>query len=165
MGPAARLVALLALSSAPLAAVACVAPRGDAPAALDDVVARFRYEVPLEIGKTWSNGEDRITVTGIRGTRPRVEVGGQYLVRGTYTLKSADEGEVFFHVKGPSNAGTDLDLQHVPVRRGSGTFSVMHGMSKDGHCHVSLFASKGGDFTPAADVYFGSGVNVLREGK
>jgi len=143
-------------------AFSCAAPGRGGGGGFDDVAARFQYVVPLEIGNSWTEGQDRITITEIRGTRPRIEVGGQYVVRGTYTLKSADVGEVFFHVKGPSNAGTDLDLQHVPVRRGSGTFSVVHGMSKDGHCHIALFAVKGSDYVPAADVDFGSGVNVLR---
>jgi len=152
----------LVLAGVASLACACVAPGRDS---FEDVTSRFQYVVPLEIGKTWSNGQDRLTITEIRGTRPRVEVGGHYLVRGTYTLKSADAGEVFFHVKGPSNAGTDLDLQHLPVHRGSATFAVVHGMSKDGNCHVSLFTTKGSDFVPAADVYFGSGGNVLRDSK
>ena len=159
MGRVAQLFALLVIATA---SPSCVVERGGE---FDDVAARFQYRVPLEIGKSWTNGQDRIAVTEVRGTRPRIEVGGHYLVRGTYTLKSTEAGEVFFHVKGPSNAGSDLDLQHVHVQRGSGTFSVVHGFSRDGNCHVALFARKGSDYVPAADLYFGSGANVLRESK
>jgi len=159
-----RRLALAGLVSLASLAASCRTPeRGGG--GFDDVASRFQYDVPIETGKVWSAGPDRISILEIWGTRPRIEVGGHYLVRGTYTLKSADAGEVFFHVKGPSNAGSDLDLQHVQVRRGSGNFSVVHGFSKDGNCHVSLFAQKGSDYVPAADLYFGSGANVLRESK
>ena len=167
-----RLVAVAALAGV---AASCVNPaRGGSGSgsggaqsseAVDDLASRFQYRVPLEIGKTWSAGADRLTITEIWGTRPRVEVGGCYLVRGTCELASADSGEVFFHVKGPSNVGGDLDVQKAAVRRGRGTFSVMHTLTKDGFCHVSLFTRNGSDYVPAADVYFGSGANVLREEK
>ena len=162
-----RRLALVGLVSLASLAFSCMTAGrgGGGSGGFDDVTSRFQYRVPVETGKSWSAGPDRISISEIWGTRPRIEVGGHYLVRGTYTLKSTEAGEVFFHVKGPSNAGSDLDLQHVPVQRGSGTFSVVHGFSKDGNCHVSLFAQKGSDYVPAADLYFGSGANVLRESK
>jgi hypothetical protein len=52
---------------------------------------RFAYVLKFDkLGKTGFAEGDRITITEIRGTRRRFEVGGTYLVRGTYTLGSRD---------------------------------------------------------------------------
>src|SRR5438105_13921954 len=54
----------------------------------------FDASVPFDIGETHLTGGDRIVIQEVRGTSPSLAVNGLYVVRGEYTLASADEAEV-----------------------------------------------------------------------
>lgn len=143
---------------AALAATGCAAPRAAAPH--DAIAARFKYKVPFETGKRESTATDQVEVIGLWGTRPRIEIGGEYLVVGRYTLQSDERGHVFFYMTGNNwdNSGPVMDLQRTEVRRGSGTFVLQHKMAGPGWFHVDLY----GEENELADLYFGEGDNLLR---
>jgi len=56
----------------------------------------------------------------------------------------------------------DLDLQTTTVDKASGEFTLMHGMAGNGYFHLVL-ASPERYSQPFANVYFGTGDNVLRK--
>lgn len=64
----------------------------------DFLAERFKYKVPFEIGQTQHNG-GKIEIKEVWGTRPKIEVGGQYLARGKYTLPPGQKrGKLYFYV-------------------------------------------------------------------
>lgn len=125
----------------------------------DSIAARFKYRVPFERGKEEATAKDRVEVLELWGTRPEIEIGGEYLVVGRYTLGSADEGRVFFYqtANGWNNSGPVMDLQQAVARRGTGTFVLHHEMAGPGWFHVNLY----GDWKEVADLYFGKGDTLL----
>jgi hypothetical protein len=126
----------------------------------------FKYRVPFEIGLTESAEGGRIEIREVWGTRPRVEVGGQYLVRGKYVLPPGQRGKLFFYATATGDwgqAGTaTLDLQSVAVDRREGEFTLVHGMAGSGYFHLVLTDAERYSRT-FANVYFGTGDNVLRK--
>ena len=112
--------------------------------------------VAFNLGQTNTRGGDRVTITEVRGTRGDFAVGGSYLVRGQYTLASADEADLAFHVTAvdPSEACSNTNPRQVQhVTRGSGTFEVAHTISIHGYPHVTLYIGGSG----SSGVYFGKG--------
>jgi len=140
-----------------LVAAGCAAPRPPH----DEIAARFRHRLDFDLGKEESTASDRVEVTELWGTRPRIEIGGEYLVVGRYTLGSADDGTVYFYMTGNNwdNSGPVMDLQRLDVRRGTGTFVLQHRMRGPGWFHVNLY----GGSREVADLYFGKGDTLLRE--
>jgi RNA polymerase sigma factor (sigma-70 family) len=141
------------------------------------IAALFKYRVPFEVGWSESSGGGRIEIAEVWGTRPKIEVGGQYLVRGKYVLTSGGRGRLYFHLTGQineteavrvgdrlipqwNNTGADLDLQRSDVRKGQGTFTLVHGMAGPGWFHLHLV--KADKYETIANVYFGTGDNVRR---
>jgi RNA polymerase sigma factor (sigma-70 family) len=143
---------------------------------------RFRYRVPVEIGSSEFRNGGRLEILEIWGTRPKIEVGGQYLVRGKYVLPQ--DGTLHFyetanatatpdsqsaHLRydaaialAPHGAGATLDLQLTDLPKGQGEFTVLHGMAGPGSFHLILTAvDKYSNWF--ANVYFGTGDNVLRK--
>jgi hypothetical protein len=127
---------------------------------------RLKYRVPFEIGSTETKEGGRIEVLEVWGTRPRIEVGGQYLVRGKYVLPPGEHGKLYFYAtaEGPwgQAATADLDLQSTTLDREKGEFTLMHGMAGTGYFHLYL-ASPERYERMFANVYFGTGDNVLRK--
>jgi len=125
----------------------------------DDSVPRgtaFPYVVHFDLGAADLNGGNGLVVTEIRGTKPRFELGGMYVVRGRYTLASVGEAVVGFHLTavrpgdGCTN-GNGRDEQRVA--RGAGTFELAMRFTYVGRPRVTFYAhgqSEGG-------VYFGGG--------
>ncbi|HEY7428790.1 MAG TPA: sigma-70 family RNA polymerase sigma factor [Gemmataceae bacterium] len=132
-----------------------------------DLVDLFMFRVPIELGATEFHEDGRIEIVEVRGTRPRIEVGGQYLVRGKYKLPPGERrGKLYFFVTaaGSWNPGAvvTLDLQSTAVDKPEGEFTLVHGMAGTGHFHLVL-ADPERYSRMFANVYFGTGDNVLRK--
>jgi hypothetical protein len=126
------------------------------------LASRLSYLVPVEIGFTQTKDGGNIEILEVWGTRPRIEVGGYYLVHGKYTLPSFDHGTLYFHetTSGPSGLTPELDLQWTRVEKGQGEFTLLHNMGSPGYFHLHLVGPNSND--TVANVYFGTGDNVWR---
>jgi hypothetical protein len=112
--------------------------------------------VAFDVGHTNTRAGDRITITDVHGTRGDFAVGGTYLVRGEYTLASADEATLGFSVTAmvPGEGCTYGNTrQTVHVSRGSGTFELANGIPYRGYPHVTFYVQGQG----SGGVYFGKG--------
>jgi RNA polymerase sigma factor (sigma-70 family) len=126
---------------------------------------RFKYRVPFETGYTQTREGGRIEIREVWGTRPRIEVGGQYLVRGRYRLPPGVRGKLYFYATAGGAWGavtTTLDLQSTALDKEEGEFALVHGMSGPGWFHLILTAEESYSRW-FANVYFGTGDNVRRE--
>jgi RNA polymerase sigma factor (sigma-70 family) len=125
---------------------------------------RFKYRVPFEIGLTQTPEGGRIEIREVWGTRPRIEIGGQYVVRGRYMLPHGERGKLYFYATagGPWGQTSSLDLQAMPVDQQEGEFALVHGMAGPGFFHLYL-ADPDRYSRCFANVYFGTGENVYRE--
>ena len=124
---------------------------------------RFKHRIDFETGRTQTRQGGRIEIREVWGTRPQIEVGGQYLVRGKYVLPSDKPGMLYFYATagGPWGETASLDLQSTPVDGPEGEFELIHGMAGPGHFHLILTdAEQYSEWF--ANVYFGTGDNVFR---
>jgi hypothetical protein len=130
------------------------------------IAGRFKYKIPVEIGDTEFKEGGRIQIAEVWGTRPRIEVGGQYMVRGKYVLPHGEPGKLFFYETANGGWGreptSDVDLQTVNLDKQSGEFTLVHGMVGPGNFHLYM-ASPDQYSRYFANVYFGTGDNVLRK--
>ncbi len=124
----------------------------------------FKFRVPIELGATEFHEGGRLDILEVWGTRPRIEVGGQYLVRGKYVLPPGQRGKLYFFRTATEGSGvaTILDLQSTTVDKQEGEFTLVHGMAGTGHLHVILTDPERYS-RMFANVYFGTGDNVLRK--
>jgi RNA polymerase sigma factor (sigma-70 family) len=146
------------------------ADRADAKGApsvvAETLASRFKYRVPFEIGDNEQHEGGRLEILEVWGTRPKIEVGGQYLVHGKYVLPAGQRGAIYFYetADGPWGAAgiADTDLQKATLDKDHGEFTLMHTMAGPGyfHLHLSDVEKYSRIF---ADVYFGTGDNVLRK--
>jgi RNA polymerase sigma factor (sigma-70 family) len=129
------------------------------------IAARFKYRVPIEIGWTENNEGGRIEILEVWGTQPEIKIGGQYVVRGKYTMPSHEQGTLYFHQTATVGSGisTELDLQYTKVEKGQGEFVLLHSMSEPGYFHLQLVGENKGRSSEVANMYFGTGDNVLRK--
>ena len=102
--------------------------------------------VAFDLGVSTTVPGDRITIKEVRGTRSDFALGGVYLVRGEYTLASADEATLALGVGAtdPHNActmGNTRGRQHV--MRGSGTFELATTFVHRGYPGISFFPAGG----------------------
>jgi hypothetical protein len=112
--------------------------------------------VPFDLGQTNNLGADRITITDVQGTQGDFAIGGSYVVRGQYTLSSADAADLAFYVTAIDPAdgcGNVNRRQRQHVTRGSGTFELANTIGIRGYPHVTFYV--GGAST--SGVYFGKG--------
>jgi RNA polymerase sigma factor (sigma-70 family) len=140
-------------------------PSADQARSWDSVAGRFKHKVRFEIGYTEFREGGRIEILEVWGTRPQIEVGGQYLVRGKYVLPPGQRGKLYFYATAGGAWGaitTTLDLQTQTVDKQEGEFVLMHGMSGPGNFHLVL-ADPQRYSQPFANVYFGTGDNVWRK--
>jgi beta-lactamase regulating signal transducer with metallopeptidase domain len=124
---------------------------------------RFKYRIDFETGRNQTQNGGRLEIREVWGTRPRIEVGGQYLVRGKYVMPSSKPGKLYFYAtaSGAWNETASLDLQSTPVDPGEGEFELVHGMAGPGYFHLIL--TDADDYSRwFANVYFGTGDNVYR---
>src|SRR5262249_19479558 len=92
----------------------------------------FKHKVPFEIGVTESKDGGRIEIREVWGTRPRIEVGGQYLVRGKYRLPPGERGKLYFYATATGDwagVSSTLDLQSTELDKQEGEFTLVHGMA------------------------------------
>jgi RNA polymerase sigma factor (sigma-70 family) len=132
----------------------------------DSLSKRLRYRIPFEIGYTELREGGRLEIREVWGTRPRIEVGGQYLVRGRYVLPQGARGTLYFFETADGAWGNmripTLDLQTISLDQPEGEFTLLHGMSGPGYFHLYLSAADRYSRT-FANVYFGTGDNVWRK--
>jgi hypothetical protein len=140
------------------------ANRKDREAAVAGLVDRFKYRVEFETGHTETRKGGRIEIREVWGTRQKIEVGGQYLVRGKYKLPPGEHGKLYFYAtaSGAWNQTSTLDLQMLELDKHEGEFTLVHGMAGEGYFHLIL-ADPEHYSDWFANVYFGTGDNVLRK--
>jgi hypothetical protein len=151
---------------------------------------RFKFKVPVEIGETKNSPGYRIEILEVLGTQPQIQIGGVYIVRGRYVMATPRQANIYFYesANGPNGVGPNMDLQSTKVSEAEGEFTLMHtmrgsnagaedprkilglppevadvmqkyGTSGPGYFHLQLHTD-GPEF---ADMYFGTGDNVLRK--
>jgi RNA polymerase sigma factor (sigma-70 family) len=127
---------------------------------------RLKFRVPFETGFTETSEGGRLEIQEVWGTRPRIEVGGQYLVRGKYALPPGERGRLYFYETAEGAWGltptADMDLQSTTLDKEKGEFTLLHGMAGPGYFHLYL-ASPERYSRYFANVYFGTGDNVWRK--
>jgi RNA polymerase sigma factor (sigma-70 family) len=132
----------------------------------DSLAGRFKHQVAFKTGFTEFKEGGHIEITEVWGTRPHIEVGGQYLVRGKYVLPPGERGKLYFYETATGDWGrmgtATLDLQSMAVDKQQGEFTLVHGMAGPGYFHLYLAPAENYSRT-FANVYFGTGDNVLRE--
>jgi hypothetical protein len=111
----------------------------------------YPYVIRLALGATEFAAGDSIVITSLRGDRPHIELGGNYLVEGSYNLASADSADLAFYStsRGPSGSTPVMASQHTNIMRGSGLFQLKKTLNDDGWLHVSFYVdghSHGGDY-------------------
>jgi RNA polymerase sigma factor (sigma-70 family) len=127
---------------------------------------RLKYRIPFETGYTETNEGGRIEIQEVWGSRPRIEVGGQYLVRGKYVLPPRERGALYFYETAEGDWGltpsATMDLQSTTQDKETGEFTLLHGMAGPGYFHLYLASPERYSRT-FANVYFGTGDNVWRK--
>ena len=106
--------------------------------------AEFPYVIEADLGATEFAPGDNIVITSFRGDRPHIEVGGHYLLEGSYTLGSAESADLAWYStsRGPSGSTPVVDEQHVKITAGSGNFRLKKTMTDDGWLHISFYVDK-----------------------
>jgi RNA polymerase sigma factor (sigma-70 family) len=129
---------------------------------LPNLTDRFKFRVPVEIGVSEFKEGGHLEIVEVWGTRPRIEVGGQYLVRGKYTLPPHERGTLYFYETANLPPSITMDLQYTTLDKEKGEFTLVHGMAAPGYFHLVL-AHPERYSRMFANVYFGTGDNVLRK--
>jgi RNA polymerase sigma factor (sigma-70 family) len=131
----------------------------------DSAIARlFKHRIAVQTGLTEFNEGCRIEITEVWGTRPQIEVGGGYLVRGKVTMPSRDRGRLYFFLTATTKENAEgpiLDLQWTEVKKGTSEFALIHNMMGPGYFHLHLVRDD--RYETLANVYFGTGDNVWRK--
>jgi hypothetical protein len=132
-----------------------VSSKTDSTAFSKEEIRRFPYALDFRLGASKFREGDSITISGIRGTRPTFEVGGDYLVKGRYTLTSCATASLCFYRTTKERVGTRTHPSQVTkVRRGTGGFSLVKPIQHDGYLHLSFYSMQG-DRGRVGGVYFG----------
>jgi RNA polymerase sigma factor (sigma-70 family) len=139
-------------------------PRGEAPGGLFE--DRLKHRVPIEIGHTETGEGVRIEIDEVRGTRPKIEVGGHYLVRGRCILPPGKRGRLYFWLTKTTNIANaptaNTDLQSAMVDSEHGEFTLMNSMQGPGRFHLKLMSAD--DPSEAlANMYFGTDETEQKE--
>jgi RNA polymerase sigma factor (sigma-70 family) len=129
------------------------------------LASRFKYRVRFETGYTETRDGGRLEIQEVWGTQPRIVEGGQYLVHGKYVLPAGQRGKLYFFETATGDWGRGptpiMDLQTTSLDSEKGEFTLMHGMAGPGYFHLVL--TKPERYSHMfANVYFGTGDNVLR---
>jgi hypothetical protein len=117
---------------------------------------QFPEAVAFDVGRTTLRGNDKITIREVLGTRKDFAKDGIYLVRGDYTLTSADEAVLGLNVTGGCTSHTERG--HVPIKKGSGKFELAVKAGYVGQPHVTFYVNGEG----SGGVYFGKGDFLLK---
>ena len=135
---------------------------------------RSMHAVPFALGTPVFTGGDAITIDEIAGTRPRLEVGGVYVVSGHARVESHDGARLALYSTGRDNGVRTQGYQNVLLPRGESEFHLAVAVRADGDLHVTLAPVSdtwsndpfGGVYfrDPARPFLFG-GVQQVSEGK
>jgi hypothetical protein len=107
--------------------------------------------IPFEVGAFGFRAGDSITIDAVLGDRNAFEVGGRYLVKGTYELSSCDAARISAYV---TNGEVSGQRSSRKVSRGRGTFELEFTIEREGEPHVSFYPATSGDVM--GGIYFGS---------
>jgi beta-lactamase regulating signal transducer with metallopeptidase domain/biopolymer transport protein ExbD len=159
--PLAAVLFLMGLLLVPLATTYSATNPGTAgPAAATPPDAEFAYNIGfVPFTPQWgrfSRG-DSIVITSVTGNRAHLELGGTYLVQGTYTLASMPTAGLSISVTHseitePRVLSPTYPEQKTKVQMGSGRFSLRMTMRYAGTFHVSFNPPAGGE--SRGTVYF-----------
>ena len=106
-------------------------------------VSELTHIVAFTIGQTEFQGNDRITITEVRGTSDTIQPGGTYQVKGTYHLTSHAQASLALSVAAirPQDArGFWAPNQSITVYRGDGEFTVYECIACPGYPHITFYA-------------------------
>ncbi len=101
-------------------------------------VPRSMHAVPFVTGTPAFRGGDAITIDEIAGTRPRLEVGGVYVVTGRARVQSHDGARLALYSTGRDNGVRTQGYQNVVVPRGESEFHLAVAVLADGDLHLTL---------------------------
>ncbi len=133
------------LHDGPQKAAASAAENGPGIEQAKALVSRFKYKVPIELGQSEFKEGGRIEIEEVWGTRPKIEIGGQYLVKGKYVLPPGQRGKLYFYETATGNWGLpmpDVDLQTSTFDKDTGEFTLLHEMRGPGYFHLYLAAAR-----------------------
>ena len=118
--------------------------------------ADFPYRLKFETNETTVTDGNSIRITEVLGTRRKIEVGGRYLVRGTYEISDPNGGAIYFWGTAINwdNSGGTPDHQRARAEPGKGTFEMWRTVPGPLYLHVQMNDSSGKE---VADTYFGLG--------
>ncbi len=94
--------------------------------------------VPFTLGTPAFSTGDSIDIEEIVGTRPRLEVGGVYLVSGRTRVESHDGARLALYSTGSDDGVRTQGYQTVVVPRGETAFHLAVAVLADGDLHLSL---------------------------
>lgn len=120
------------------------------------------HRIPFELGAVEFYDGDEIAISEVWGSKPLFEVGGTYVVRGRYTLRSASTAKILFGltVSKGSGAAPIPKGSEVAVPKGQGSFELSRPLAAEGTLHLTFYGSDG---HPVGGVYFGSGQWLLKQ--
>ncbi len=134
------------------------------PAVQQDTPREISHTVHFDLGTTYFQNGDRITIDEVRGTADTLTAGNVYQVKGTYKLVSRDRAQLAVNVTtGGAHSGEsnpNMRTKEMTVGKGDGRFSLVFYMWQDGSPHVSFYPYPSGD--SFAGVYFGTGSSVYK---
>lgn len=121
--------------------------------------ANFPFVIRI---RTESTGDfrrgDQLKIIEVRGNRKRIEPGGSYMVKGTYSLDSAPTGTLALSLTTSSRSGRSEwgRWQVYKIERGTGTFTLSATMQAEGRYHVSFYLPRPGSkgSSSAGGLYF-----------
>lgn len=99
---------------------------------------RSVHVVPFALGTPVFRAGDSIDIDEIVGTRPRLEVGGVYLVSGRARVGSHDGARLALYSTGADNRVRTQGYQSVVVPRGETAFHLAVALLADGDLHLML---------------------------
>lgn len=117
--------------------------------------------VTVELGDSEFHGGDAIMISEVRGTRPTLQLGESYVVKGYYHLSSRDTATLLLSVTTTSRAdsGVTQPASAVRLSRGDGEFALTKRLDTPGHLHLTFYGTDG---RPVSGVYFGAGDWLLQ---
>ena len=141
--------------------------RGEARDSAAKLLAgRFKYKVEFETGWTESHDGGHIEICEVWGTRPKIEVGGQYLVRGKYRLPKGQRGKLYFYVSDDGTWGREhrdslisKPWRSTSQRASSFSFTAWRALGTS----TSTWQTGSAYSRTFANVYFGTGDTVWRK--
>jgi hypothetical protein len=127
---------------------------------------KFTYVVPFEPGVQYFEPGDDITVSSVRGTANTIQVGGWYLIQGSYTLANSPQAYLAASVT-VGNDVQDSDVADIPrqlmvVTKGTRNYTLLLPMGNPGFPHLAFYpAGIGGAVVGTR--YFGTGDTVMHK--